>query len=510
MTTDAFNEPPAAAPDPGAAKAPAADPGAPTVAPASLAAELASAFEGAAAGLAVATPEGRVLRANARLCELAGVADDALVGEDLGTLAGPGLAPDALRGLLEGRRRQLRVEVRLDRGDAPSRWLGVEVTLVRGAGGRPQHLIAHVTDITEDRHMREALTLAQARYHALVAHLPDAFLILFDTDLRVLVAEGRQLELRGIQPGAIEGGSLPAMAGPDLWPRLEAHLRTALDGETAALDLEARAGEVAYSVQTTPLRDEHGRLLGGLSVWRLAPDAGPGLEAAAAALDHGEDAELEQFASVASHDLAEPLRSIAGFLDLLKRRHHGSLDPEADTCIDQAVAATERMRGMIDDLLSWSLTGRDERPAEPVAAAALVAEVAERLAGDHGLPAPRLEVGELPTVPGDPHQLAQLFQNLLANAVKYVPEGRTPHVTVTAERDGADWRFEVADNGIGVDPAASERIFGMFCRDQEGDEYPGTGIGLAVAKKVVDAHGGRIWAERRPEGGSRFCFTLPG
>jgi light-regulated signal transduction histidine kinase (bacteriophytochrome) len=244
-------------------------------------------------------------------------------------------------------------------------------------------------------------------------------------------------------------------------------------------------------------------------VWRLAPEAGPGLERAAAGLEHTEDAELEQFASVASHDLAEPLRSIAGFLDLLKRRHHGSLDAEADTCIDQAMAATERMRGMIDDLLSWSLTGRDERPAEPVAAAALVAEVAERLA-DHGPPAPRLEVGELPTVPGDPHQLAQLFQNLLANAVKYVPEGRTPHVTVTAERDGPDWRFEVADNGIGVDPAASERIFGMFCRDQEGDEYPGTGIGLAVAKKVVDAHGGRIWAERRPEGGSRFCFTLPG
>jgi signal transduction histidine kinase len=468
-------------PDPGAATESAPDRGAATVARASLAAELASAFEGAAAGLAVATPEGRVLRANARLCELAGVTDDALVGQDLGTLA----------------------------GEAPSRWLGVEVTLVRGAGGRPQHLIAHVTDITEDRHMREALTLAQARYHALVAHLPDAFLILFDTDLRVLVAEGRQLELRGIQPGAIEGGSLPAMAGPDLWPRLEAHLRTALDGETAALDLEARAGEVAYSVQTTPLRDEHGRLLGGLSVWRLAPDAGPGVERAAAAREHTEDAELEQFASVASHDLAEPLRSIAGFLDLLKRRHHGSLDPEADTCVDQAVAATERMRGMIDDLLSWSLTGRDERPAEPVAAAALVAEVVERLA-DHGPPAPRLEVGALPTVPGDPHQLAQLFQNLLANAVKYVPEGRTPHVTVTAERDGPDWRFEVADNGIGVDPAASERIFGMFCRDQEGDEYPGTGIGLAVAKKVVDAHGGRIWAERRPEGGSRFCFTLPG
>jgi light-regulated signal transduction histidine kinase (bacteriophytochrome) len=120
-----------------------------------------------------------------------------------------------------------------------------------------------------------------------------------------------------------------------------------------------------------------------------------------------------------------------------------------------------------------------------------------------------IRIGALPTVLGDRQQLGQLFQNLIGNAVKFVPEDRVPVVEVTAERDGTMWRFSICDNGIGLDAAHSERIFRMFQRLHTRDDYPGTGIGLAIAKKVVERHGGTIWAEPRPEGGSRFSFTLP-
>jgi signal transduction histidine kinase len=139
----------------------------------------------------------------------------------------------------------------------------------------------------------------------------------------------------------------------------------------------------------------------------------------------------------------------------------------------------------------------------------VVSEVAATLRALAGDDPPEIEWDVLPNVEGDPQQLVQLFQNLIGNAVKFVPEDRMPEIEISAVREGDSWRFEVADNGIGLELAHGERIFRMFQRLHTRDEYPGTGIGLAIAKKVVERHGGTIWAEPRPEGGSRFRFTLP-
>jgi light-regulated signal transduction histidine kinase (bacteriophytochrome) len=319
------------------------------------------------------------------------------------------------------------------------------------------------------------------------------------------------MRAHGYDPEELEGRLLEDVVPPTVFERLAPEYRAALAGESRSFDLDTVDGTASYWVQMAPLRDELGQVIGGMAISRditARRDAERALEARAGDLERS-NAELEQFAYVASHDLSEPLRMVSSYLQLLRRRYHGRLDADADEFIDFAVGGAGRMRSLIDDLLTYSRTGRVDRPLAPVATAEVARRVADDLRGpDAGL-APVVRIGELPTVMGDAQQLGQLFQNLIGNALKFVPEDRTPEVSVSAERDDTQWVFAVEDNGIGIDPAHAERIFRMFQRLHSRDEYPGTGIGLAIAKKVVERHGGTISAAPRPEGGSRFSFTLP-
>jgi PAS domain S-box-containing protein len=219
------------------------------------------------------------------------------------------------------------------------------------------------------------------------------------------------------------------------------------------------------------------------------------------------NAELEQFAYVASHDLSEPLRMVSGFVQLLAERYKGRLDSDADEFIGYTVDGVERMQSLITDLLAYSRAGRstedvavDLDEVARDALAALRATVSERGA--------ELEVGPLPVVRGDRRELTQLFQNLLSNAIKFVPEG-TPRVSVRARREDAMWAIAVNDNGIGIEPRHADRIFKMFQRLHGRDDYPGTGIGLAICQKIVDRHDGDIRVGPAEGGGSVFTVTLP-
>ena len=216
------------------------------------------------------------------------------------------------------------------------------------------------------------------------------------------------------------------------------------------------------------------------------------------------NAALEQFAAIASHDLSAPLRTIHGFLRLLERKHADELSGQAREFVAHAVGASIRMQRLIDDLLIYSRVGTSNRPHERVPVAVVVQEVVQAL-GASG----RVEWIDLPEVDAHRSELVQLFQNLIGNALKYVPADREPHVEVSAEQAGAEWCFVVADNGIGVDPEMADQLFEPFRRGSDDGEYEGTGIGLAIARKVVEQHGGRIWVEPRDGGGSEFCFTLP-
>jgi PAS domain S-box-containing protein len=220
------------------------------------------------------------------------------------------------------------------------------------------------------------------------------------------------------------------------------------------------------------------------------------------------NAELEQFAYVASHDLQEPLRSIGGFAQLLERRYKGKLDADADSYIDFIVAGVNRMQALIDGLLSYSQAGRVELRKEQVNTAELLESALTSLDAAVREAEVEIEVGELPTIDANARALFQIFQNLLSNAVKF-SDDRQPQIEVSADHEDGVWTFAVADNGIGIDPAQAERVFGMFQRLHARAEYGGTGIGLAICKRVVERFGGRIWCEPRTEGGTVFNFTIP-
>ncbi|HYY82465.1 MAG TPA: ATP-binding protein [Actinomycetes bacterium] len=219
--------------------------------------------------------------------------------------------------------------------------------------------------------------------------------------------------------------------------------------------------------------------------------------------------ELEEFAYIVSHDLAEPLRTMTGFTQLLQRRYQGQLDAEADTFLNFVVDGAARMRALLGDLLTYSRAGRHDLELQPVDVAELVERSLLDLAPVIEEQKASVEVGPLPTVQGDPTQLGQVVQNLLGNALKFHPPGASPRIRVSGTRVEGAWRISVADNGIGIDPAQQERVFRMFQRLHGRGEYSGTGVGLAVCKRIVERHRGRIWFERNEGGGTVFCFTVP-
>jgi signal transduction histidine kinase len=231
------------------------------------------------------------------------------------------------------------------------------------------------------------------------------------------------------------------------------------------------------------------------------------LELAAAELTRS-NAELEQFAYVASHDLQEPLRKVTSFCQLLAERYHGQLDERADQYIEFAVDGAKRMQDLINDLLTFSRVGRVGERRQPVELRSLLDAAVGDLAEAVVESGAEIEIGELPVVTVEPSLLRTVFQNLLSNAIKFHGT-EPPRIRISSERDGHDWRISVADNGIGIDPQYAERIFVIFQRLHSRSSYSGTGIGLAMARKVIEHHGGRIWLDTGYSPGTRMWFTLP-
>lgn len=218
--------------------------------------------------------------------------------------------------------------------------------------------------------------------------------------------------------------------------------------------------------------------------------------------------QLGQFTFAASHDLQEPLRTITAFVQLLAKRYQNKLDPEAEKFIGFILDGTNRMHNLVSDLLAFSLAQSSELMLRTVELEQILAVAISNLCSAIDETGASITHDKLPQLCVDASRMAQLFQNLIGNAIKYSRPGEPPRVHISAEHRTSEWTFTVSDNGMGFEKAYAEQIFGMFKR-LHGSDIPGTGIGLAICRKIVEAHNGRIWAESTPGVGTTFSFTIP-
>ncbi|HEX2896714.1 MAG TPA: ATP-binding protein [candidate division Zixibacteria bacterium] len=285
---------------------------------------------------------------------------------------------------------------------------------------------------------------------------------------------------------------------------------------------EKLRGELKLKEMTVSLEEKVGERTVELEQSRLAAlnmmeDANEAKEAAEQAKDRLDEQakklaisnkELEQFAYVASHDLQEPLRTVGSFVQLLSQRYKGKLDSQADEFIQFAVEGVSRMRQLINDLLMFSRVETKGGELVPTDCEMVLGEVLANLKASIDSNNARITHDPLPMIVADKLQLSQVFQNLLGNAIKFKGD-QTPAIHIGVNKRDNDWLFYVKDNGIGFDPEFSEKVFIIFQRLHTRNEYPGTGIGLSLCKKIVERHGGRIWVDSAPGNGSTFNFTIP-
>jgi signal transduction histidine kinase len=288
------------------------------------------------------------------------------------------------------------------------------------------------------------------------------------------------------------------------WPlqRLTASSRKVAEGELSTsllIDGPMEIVELGHDVDT--MRQ---RLVRELEAVELAR-----AELAAAATDlERSNTELEQFAYVASHDLQEPLRKVTSFCQLLQDRYAGQLDERADQYIAFAVDGAKRMQQLINDLLAFSRVGRIGERSKMADLTALARAAAADLDDVIRAGGAEVEIGELPRLSVEPQLLRTVFQNLIANSLKFRSPA-PPRIRIEAARGGERWLFTCTDNGIGIEPAYADRVFVIFQRLHSRDAYEGTGIGLAMCRKIIEFSGGEIWVDQEFSGGTRMCFTLP-
>ena len=321
-------------------------------------------------------------------------------------------------------------------------------------------------------------------------------------------------DLFGYTPADVIGQTIDIFAPDDGDGALDSLVTRAANGEHIAhleTTMRAKSGSsVPVSIRVSPVRDESGEVAGASAIVRdaVARNKEDLVRRRRSAELERANSELEQFAQVISHDLLEPIRTMKGFADLLEQDARPALDDKTLAFLDRIVQGANRMQDLVTDLLAYARSGTkyvlsDVVNCEEVldsALADLEAAVKENEV--------RVSHDRLPVVRGDRIALTELFENLIGNAMKF-KGADVPAIHVGAQRLGTDWRLSVRDNGIGINTRFEARIFEPFRRLHTRDEYSGSGMGLAICRKIVERHGGRIWVESEPGKGSTFFFTLP-
>jgi PAS domain S-box-containing protein len=477
------------------------------------------------------TPTGEITSWNPGAEQLYGYSAAEAIGTRLGRLVAPDRAPrdqEVLIRALNGVRLADHDTEQL-RKDGTVVPVSLSISPIRGSSGALAGASVIARDRSERKRAEERLREVQEAFRTAFEDSPIG-MALFSADP---AADGQLLQVNsslcsitGYGPDELLRTSLHAVTHPLDQEQELTFAEDLLAGRIPNYQLEKRFVRrdgtpvwVMHNVST--VHDRAGALLYGIAQVQDITErkrAEEGLAHVAAELEQRavelerSNADLAQFAYVASHDLSEPLRMVSSYVQLLERRYGDKLDDDAHEFIDFAVDGVNRMQRLIDDLLAYSRVGTSEYELEQVDLSALVDDTLGGMRATVSDSGAIVTHSGLPTVTGDPRQLRQLFQNLISNGIKFVEDG-PPRVEVSAARDGRDWQFCVADNGIGIDPQHADRIFAVFKRLHGRDAYPGSGIGLSICKRIVERHQGRIWVEENVEGGesggSRFCFTIP-
>lgn len=384
----------------------------------------------------------------------------------------------------------------------------------RTAHGEIATILGITEEITEQRRTEVALRESEARYRLLAEHARDV-ITRHALDGTFLYVSPAIQSFLGYTPEELVQQSALDLFHPEDIDAIKQHIAQAV----------ARREGVTYTYR---VRHKDGRYLWGETNSQPVPDPITGeireivavarditdrkeielqLQRQAAELQRS-NAELQQFAYVASHDLQEPLRMVTSYVQLLAKRYQAVFDATAQEYIKFAVEGAQRMKTLIEDLLAYSRVGTQSKPFAPVACEQVLTTTLQTLQIAIAESRAQITHDPLPVVQGEATQLGLLFQNLLSNALKF-RDARPPRIHIAAQRTGQDWQFAVQDNGIGLDPQHAEQIFVIFQRLHTRAEYPGTGMGLAICKKIVERHGGRIWVEAQPSQGATFYFTIP-
>lgn len=370
------------------------------------------------------------------------------------------------------------------------------------------NILGIATDVTAIREAKDDLRRSEQLYREIARHLPKAAMFIFDKDLRFLVAEGPLVGIISKPKSEIEGKTIYEAIRESEVERVEKIYREILEGDNS--EFERTHFDKHIRIHHIPIRDEEGNIMYGMVMVFDITDlkaVQKELEKRAGELERSNE-ELERFAYVASHDLQGPLRTIASYMQLLEMRYKDKLDAEAAEFITFSVNGAKRMQSLIQDLLSYSRLSSAPKPLARVNLREVVDIVLNNLGATIQASNAQIEIDDLPILTAESSQLVQLYQNLLDNALKFIPVGTQPTIKLTAKENEDDWEFGVSDNGIGIRNDFKERIFHIFQRLHTDNEYPGTGVGLAICKKIVQLHGGRIWFTSEPGQGTTFYFTI--
>jgi PAS domain S-box-containing protein len=480
-----------------------------------------SLFETASSGVAIINLKGDFVLVNEALCSMVGYSQKELIGSNFANFVHPDDGPRLLELFVEaltGQYKHPTLEFRIIHRDGRILWLYSSPTALVQQN-ETIGFSAIINDITKRVQMEKALQQSEERFRGVLDNSLDLIYSLNLQTGRYEYVSPASERILGYSPKEVIQRSLEetrATMHPEDLQRMDENVieLIASKGATGSrIQYRMKHKELGYrwvSDSRSVIFDEGNvpvAIVGSLRDITERKDTEEKLNQLIAELARS-SSELERFAYVASHDLQEPLRMVASYTQLLARRYKGKLDSDADEFIGYAVDGATRMQQLINALLDYSRVSTHAKPFEPTNCEEILNQAIANLQSSIKENGAAVTHDHLPTVMADITQMVQLFQNLVGNAVKFHGYEK-PEVHVKAARNGTEWIFSVSDNGIGIDPQYFDRIFVIFHRLHSRGEYPGTGIGLAICKKIIERHKGRIWVESQSGKGATFYFTIP-